>query len=175
MDSYVGDIRLFAGTYAPRGWVLCNGALLSISDYQTLFTLIGTTYGGDGQTTFAVPDLRGRVPVGQGVGPGLAPRVIGQVYGSESVTLLAAQMPQHSHVPSATTAAATSPQPGGMLFAQTGVDNLYGPVPATDPKPETMAPNAVSTAGGSQAHDNIMPSMAINYIIAVVGVFPSRN
>ena len=155
--------------------MLCNGALLSISEYQTLFALIGTTYGGDGQTTFAVPDLRGRVPVGQGAGRGLTPRVTGQVYGSESVTLLATQMPQHSHAFSATTAAATGAQPGGMLFAQTGVDNLYGPVPATDPKPETMASNAVSTAGGGQAHNNVMPSMAINYIIAVVGVFPSHN
>jgi len=175
MESYVGDIRLFAGTFAPRGWVLCNGALLSISEYEMLYTLIGTAYGGDGQTTFAVPDLRGRVPVGQGTGLGLSPRVLSQVYGSESVTLLTAQMPQHTHALNATAATATSAQPGGMLLAQTGTDNLYGPVPATDPQPQTMAANAVSPAGGSQPHNNIMPSMAINYIIAVEGVFPSRN
>lgn len=175
MESFIGDIRLFAGTFAPRGWLLCNGALLSISQYDTLFALIGTTYGGDGQTTFAVPDLRGRVPVGQGTGLGLTPRVMGQVYGSENVTLLTSQMPQHTHTLNATTAAATSAQPGGRLFAQTSADKVYGPPPATGPLPQTMAGNAVSVAGGSQPHTNIMPSMAINYIMAFEGVFPSRN
>lgn len=175
MESYVGDIRLFGGNFAPRGWALCNGALLSISEYQLLYTLIGTRYGGDGQTTFALPDLRGRVPVGQGQGPGLSSRLMGQVYGSESVTLLTPQMPQHTHALNATTAAATSAQPTGMLFSQTGKDNLYAPMPATDPQPQTMAPNALTAAGGSQAHDNTMPSMAINFIIALEGYFPARN
>lgn len=175
MESFVGDIRLFAGTFAPRGWLLCNGALLSISEYETLFALIGTTYGGDGQTTFAVPDLRGRVPVGQGAGPGLAPRVMGQVYGSENVTLLTTQMPQHAHTLNATAAAATSAQPAGRLFAQAGADKIYGPPPATGPQPQAMSGNAVSPAGGSQPHTNIMPSMAINYIIAVEGIYPTRN
>ncbi|WP_426305668.1 phage tail protein [Acidovorax facilis] len=175
MDSYIGDIRLFAGNFAPRGWMLCNGALLSISNYDTLFMLIGTTYGGDGQNTFALPDLRGRVPVGQGIGPGLSTRVLGQIYGSESVTLLNTQMPQHNHPFNATTATATSARPDGMLFAQTGADKLYGPAPASGPQPQTMAANAVLPAGGSQPHDNIMPSMALNYIIAFEGIFPSRN
>lgn len=175
MGSFIGDIRLFAGTFAPRGWVLCNGALLSISTYETLFALIGTTYGGDGQNTFAVPDLRGRVPVGKGAGPGLTPRVLGQVFGSENVTLLAAQMPQHTHTLNATTAARTSPQAAGRLFAQTGTDNLYGPLPASGPQPQAMAANAVSAAGQSQPHSNIMPSMAINRIMAVEGIFPNRN
>lgn len=175
MESFIGDIRLFAGDFAPRGWMLCNGAVLSISVYDTLFALIGTTYGGDGQNTFALPDLRGRVPVGQGPGPGLTPRVIGQVYGSENVTLLTQQMPQHSHTLNATTAAATSPQAAGGLFAQAGTDKCYGPPPGTDPQPQTLAGNAVSVAGGSQPHNNIMPAMAINYIIAVEGIFPSRN
>lgn len=175
MDSFIGDIRLFAGTYAPKGWMLCNGALLSISEYDTLFALIGTTYGGDGQNTFALPDLRGRVPVGQGAGPGLSDRVLSQTYGSETVTLLATQLPQHSHAFNATTAAATSAQPAGMLFAQTGVDNLYGPLPGNDPQPQTMAASTVAPAGGNLPHDNIMPSMALNYIIALEGIFPSRN
>jgi microcystin-dependent protein len=155
--------------------MFCNGALLSISENDTLFALIGTTYGGDGQTTFAVPDLRGRVPVGQGTGPGLSNRVLSQTYGTETVTLLPTQMPQHSHALNATTATGTSPQPGGRLFAQTGLDNLYGPPPATDPQPQVLAANAVTASGGSQPHDNIMPSMGLNYIIALQGIFPSRN
>lgn len=175
MDSYVGDIRLFAGNYAPRGWLLCNGAVLNISEYDTLFTLIGTAYGGDGQNTFALPDLRGRVPVGQGTGPGLTPRVLSQVYGSESVTLSTAQLPQHTHALNATAATATSAKPEGMLLAQTGADNLYGPLPSSGPLPETMTASTVSAAGGNQAHANIMPTMAMNYIIAYVGIFPSRN
>ncbi len=175
MDTYIGDIRLFGGNFAPRGWLLCNGALLNISEYDTLFTLIGTAYGGDGQNTFAVPDLRGRVPVGQGTGPGLSTRVLGQIYGSENVTLLPGQLPQHNHPFNATAATASSAQPAGMLLAQTGTDNLYGPAPASSPQPQTMAASAVSIAGGSQPHANIMPSMAVNYIIAFEGVFPSRN
>lgn len=175
MESFIGDIRLFAGEFAPRGWKFCDGSVLSISVYDTLFALIGTTYGGDGQSTFALPDLRGRVPVGQGAGPGLTSRLIGQSFGSENVTLLATQMPQHTHTLNATTAAAASPQAAGHLFAQTGADKCYGPPPGTDPQPQTLAANAVSAAGGSQPHNNIMPTMAVNYIIAVEGVFPSRN
>lgn len=175
MESFIGDIRLFAGNYAPQGWMFCNGALLSISENDALFALIGTTYGGDGQTTFAVPDLRGRVPVGQGTGSGLSNRVLSQTYGTETVTLFTTQMPQHSHALNATTATGTSPQPGGRLFAQTGSDNLYGPAPATDPQPQAFAANAVTVSGGSQPHDNVMPSMGLNYIIALQGVFPSRN
>lgn len=175
MDNYVGEIRLFAGNFAPRGWALCNGALLKIADYDVLFTLIGTAYGGDGLTTFALPDLRGRVPVGQGTGPGLSPRVLAQKYGSEAVTLILPQMPPHTHSFNATDATATNAQPGGMLFAQTGTDKLYGPAPATGPQPQTMASNAVLPTGAGQPHENTMPSMAINYIIAVEGIFPGRN
>ena len=175
MDSFIGDIRLFAGEFAPRGWKFCDGTELSISVYEPLFTLIGTTYGGDGQSTFALPDLRGRVPVGQGEGPGLTPRLIGETFGSENVTLLAPQMPQHTHTLNATTDSATSPQAAGNLFAQTGSDKCYGPPPGTSPQPQALAANAVSVAGGSQPHNNILPAMAINYIIAVEGIFPSRN
>lgn len=175
MESYIGDIRLFAGNFAPRGWMFCNGAVLSISQYDTLFALIGTTYGGDGQSTFALPDLRGRLPMGQGTGPGLSQRVIGQALGSENVILLAPQMPQHTHTLNATAAAATSPQAAGKLFAQPSADKCYGPPPSTAPQPQPLAGSAVSTAGGGQPHNNIMPSMAINYIIAVEGVFPSHN
>jgi microcystin-dependent protein len=175
MESFIGDIRLFAGTFAPRGWMLCNGAVLNISQYVALFSLIGTTYGGDGQTTFALPDLRGRVPVGQGQGPALTNRVLGEAYGVESVTLVPNQMPQHTHTLNASTASATNAQPADRIFAQTGVDKFYGPSPANDPQPQSMAANTVTLAGGNQPHTNIMPSMAINYIIAVEGIYPSRN
>ncbi|RZJ61919.1 MAG: phage tail protein [Acidovorax sp.] len=175
MDPYIGDIRLFAGNFAPKGWLLCNGAVLNIGDYDTLYTLIGAVYGGDGQTTFAIPDLRGRVPVGQGTGAGLSPRPLAQVYGTETVTLLTTQLPAHNHAFNAAAAAATGAQPQGMLFAQTGADNLYGPAPASGPQPQTMAASTVTPAGGSQSHDNIMPSMGLNYIIAFEGLFPSHN
>lgn len=175
MENYIGEIRLFAGNYAPREWVLCNGALLSINENTALFALIGTQYGGDGVNTFAVPDLRGRVPVGQGAGPHLTSRVMAEQYGSERVTVNSTQLPQHTHTLNATAATGTSARPEGMLIAQTGTDNLYGPLPAEDPQPQTMATDAVSPTGGNQPHDNIMPSVAINYIIAVSGIFPSRN
>lgn len=175
MESFIGDIRLFAGNFAPKGWMFCDGSLRSISSYETLFLLIGTNYGGDGQSTFALPDLRGRVPVGQGAGPGLSNRVLSQIYGSESVTLLTTQLPPHNHPFHATPAAASSAQPGGKLFARTGLDNIYGPAPKDGPQPQTLAANMVSPAGSSLPHDNIMPSMGLNYIIAFEGVFPSRN
>jgi len=155
--------------------MFCNGAVLSIAQYDTLFSLIGTTYGGDGVNTFNLPDLRGRVPMGQGAGPGLTTRVIGQAFGSENVTLLTQQMPQHTHTFNATTAEATSPQAAGRLFAQASADKFYGPPPDTSPQPQTLASNTVSAAGGTMPHANTMPSMAINYIIAVEGIYPSHN
>lgn len=175
MDAYIGDIRLFAGSYAPVGWILCNGTLLSISEYDAVFAVIGTTYGGDGVTTFAVPDLRGRLPVGQGNGPGLTPRVLGQAFGSESVTLLSSQIPSHSHALMASSATATASSPAANVFAQNGTDNIYTPLPATGPQPQTFNAASVQNSGGTQAHDNIMPTTAINYIMCLAGIFPSRN
>jgi len=175
MDAYIGDIRLFAGSFAPVGWILCNGTLLSISEYDTVFAIIGTTYGGDGVTTFAVPDLRGRLPVGQGNGPGLTPRVLGQAFGSESVTLLTTQIPSHTHALVASTAAATASSPATGVFAQNGADSFYTTVPTTNPQPQTFNAASVQSAGGTQPHDNIMPTTAINYIMCLAGIFPSRN
>lgn len=174
MDPYIGDVRLFAGNFAPVGWVLCNGALLSISENDALFALIGTTFGGDGITNFGVPDLRGRVPVGQGTGPGLTPRTIGAQFGVESVTLLAQQMPAHNHSFNASTAAATAAVPTANVFAQTAGDTIYTEVPA-QPNAQTMNAASVQNSGGTQPHDNIMSTTAINYIMCVQGVFPSRN
>lgn len=174
MDPYIGDIRLFAGNFAPVGWVLCDGALLNISEYDALFALIGNIYGGDGVTNFAVPDLRGRVPVGQGTGPGLTPRTLGSQFGTEAVTLLQQQLPVHSHSFNASTAAASASVPTQNVFAQTAVDTIYTDVPS-QPDLQTMNAASVQNSGGTQPHNNIMSTTAINYIMCVQGVFPSRN
>jgi len=175
MDPYLGDIRLFAGSFAPVGWVICDGRLLSISQNDALFAIVGTIYGGDGINTFAVPDLRGRLPIGQGTGTGLSPRVIGQQFGVESVTLLTTQIPSHNHTLNASTAApSTSPSPAGTVFAHSDIDNIYTSPPAS-PVPQTMNAATVQAAGGAQPHNNVMPTTAINYIMCTAGIFPSRN
>lgn len=167
---YIGEIRLFAGTYAPQGWALCDGQLLSIADHDALFALIGTIYGGDGQASFALPDLRGRVPVHQGAGPGLTPRSIGEQGGSETVTLSATHLPVHTHALLASTDTAGLTTPGGARLATTSVAS-YDTAPATT----AMAAAAVSSAGGSQPHDNMAPTVALSYIISLYGIFPSPN
>ncbi len=169
-NPYIGEIRLFGGNFAPNGWAFCQGQLVAISENVTLFSLIGTTYGGDGQTTFALPDLRGRVPVHQGQGPGLSPRMMGELGGSETVTLSAAQMPPHTHTlmaSSATANAATGPS--GGLLAATAI-NVYGTSPPTQP----MAAAAITPTGGGQAHDNMAPYLAVNYIISLFGIYPQQ-
>lgn len=169
-DPYVGEIRLFAGNFAPNGWAFCRGQLLSIAENEVLFQLIGTTYGGDGQITYALPDLQGRAPVHQGQGPGLSQRVIGQTGGSESVTLTAAQMPAHTHTQMATKAAAqVAAGPSGSVLAATTIA-LYGIDPPTTP----MGAGAIAAAGGGQPHDNMAPFLAMNYIISLYGIFPSQ-
>jgi microcystin-dependent protein len=173
-DPYLGEIRLFAGNFAPVGWNLCDGTVLAISTNDALFNLIGTTYGGDGVSTFALPDLRSRVPVGQGNGPGLSPRTIGQSYGTESVTLTTQQIPGHSHMFMTTSGAASVPNPQNALFANTGGDNLYLPAP-NNPEPKALAPQAVANVGGSQPHDNIMRSVGMNYIICLEGIYPPQS
>ncbi len=179
-SPYIGEIKMFAGTFAPRGYVFCNGSLLSIAAYTALFALLGTTYGGNGQTTFAVPDLRGRLPLHQGQGAGLSNRVIGEAAGSETVTLNATQIPVHNHALAATTNAGTSPSPSASVVLARPVDSLATPVLYTVPGTQTitqqaMASTAIAAAGSSQPHTNMMPTQAINFIIAVEGIFPSRN
>lgn len=175
MDPYLGDIRLFAGNYAPVGWVLCDGRLLSISENDALYAIVGTTYGGDGINTFAVPDLRGRLPVGKGNGTGLSPRVIGQQFGVESVTLITTQIPAHNHTFNAsTTTPSTSPSPAGTVFAHSDADKIYVSSPS-GPLPETLNAATVQATGGTLPHNNIMPTTAINYIMCTAGIFPSRN
>lgn len=174
MEPYVGEVRLFAGNFPPRNWAFCDGRLLPISQNEVLFTVIGTTYGGDGQTTFALPDLRGRIPLGQGQGTGLSPRVLGESFGLETVTLLTTQIPAHNHLFTASKTEAASLSPTDAVFASNATNNFYAPNPG-GVEQQVLDPRTVAAAGGSQPHDNIMPSTAINYIIALFGIFPSQN
>lgn len=165
-QPYVGEIRMFAGNFAPVGWALCQGQLLPISENPTLFQLIGTTYGGDGQNTFALPNLQSRVPVH--VGPGFA---LGQAAGAESVTLTTSQIPAHSHVPLCNSAAGSSDTPASNFWAAaTGATNYDSSAPNV-----AMAPAAIASSGGSQPHDNMIPFLVINFIISLFGIFPSQS
>lgn len=170
MDGFLGEIRMFAGNYAPEGWALCDGRMLSIANYSALFSLLGTTYGGDGVNNFAVPDLRGRLPLGQGQGATLTPRVLGQSFGEENHLLSVAELPAHTHKVFAG-GAATSETPTGRVPG-TSAFKLYTPLTAT---PEQMAANALTSAGGGQAHANMMPTLCINFIIALSGTYPQQN
>lgn len=174
-EPFVGEIRLFGFQRVPTGWLQCNGQLLSIAQYDVLFALIGTTYGGDGQTAFALPDLRGQLPVHQGGGPGLTPRALGQAGGREAVTLLANQLPAHSHPLHATTTPASAAVPGtGVELGALGSDVMY----ATDiigAHPLVMDASSVSQTGGNLAHDNLMPTQTVSFCIAYQGIFPSQN
>lgn len=166
-DPYVGEIRLFGGNFAPVGWSLCQGQLLPISENEVLFNLIGTTYGGDGEQTFALPDLRGRVPMHQGALFGTSYQM-GEVAGTETVTLLPQHLPAHTHGLIASTAAASGATPAGAVLAATTVASYDSGAATT-----AMASTAVGTAGGAQPHDNMAPTLAINYIIAMYGIYPS--
>ena len=169
-NPYVGEIRMFAGNFAPAGWAFCNGALMPIAENDTLFNLIGTTYGGDGQTTFGLPDLQGRVPIHQGNGLGLSPHVIGEKNGSETVTLTTGQMPPHSHALQASSAQANgSAGPGGVLASSSS--SFYG----SGTPNMAMAAQAITPLGGSHPHDNMAPFLTINYIISLFGIFPSQT
>lgn len=170
-QPYVGDIRMFGGNFAPRNYALCNGQLLPIAQYQELFALIGTTFGGDGQNTFGVPDLRGRVPVHQGQGPALPATTLGETAGTETVTLNTNQIPAHPH-PAGGGGAATSSSPTGNLPGVTaGGGEIYAAAGGT----VVAMAAAVGPAGGNQPHENVMPFQAISFIIALYGVFPARN
>jgi microcystin-dependent protein len=170
VDPFIGEIRLFGFNFAPVGWALCQGQLLPISQNTALFSLLGTFYGGDGVTNFALPDLRSRVPVGQGQGQGLSPYNIGQQGGSENVALNQAQMPSHNHTVGANDSPAAGTRPGGGVLARTSAA-IY----ATSTDGTTMLANMVNAAGGNQPHPNLQPYLCINYCIALQGVFPSRN
>lgn len=178
MTPYIGAIFPFGLYFAPLGWAYCNGQLLPINQYDALFALIGTTYGGDGQSTFALPDFRGRIPIHQGQGPGQPNYVIGQMGGSETVTLTQNQLPIHNHSFSVNGSAATIdiPQNGNSLAAPIDVNNDVAYMYNNSAAPNTaLAPNSIGISGNNAPHENIMPILAMNYCISLEGIFPSRN
>ena len=173
-DPFLAEIRMFGGNFAPRGWALCNGQLMSISQNTALFALLGTTYGGDGRVTFGLPNLQGSTPMQQGQGAGLSPRYLGEVGGSPYVTLINSEMPQHTHTALAVDDAGTTPDPtnntwGQALKGRVG-DNLY-----SNQQPNMlMNSQTVLPTGGSQPHNNMPPYLTITFIIALEGIFPQR-
>ena len=168
MDPFIAEIIMFGGNFAPRGWAFCDGQLLPISSNSALFSILGTTYGGDGRTTFALPDLRGRVSMHPGNGPGLSSRRLGEKGGTEHNTLTTAQLPAHNHALAAKEEA-NAADPSGSFIAGTG-SNAFGTTAGV-----TMNAAAIGNTGGGQSVNNIQPYECVNYIIALVGVFPSRN
>ena len=171
-DPYVGEIRMFGGSFAPVGWAFCAGQQLPISEYDTLFTLIGTTYGGDGESTFNLPDLQGRIPIHQGSVQGSS-FTIGEFAGVESVTVSTQQMPVHNHMVMAVSDTGSLPAAQNNFLART---NTPGQFLYIDDLPDVqLSPQSVTPAGGSQPHDNLGPFLCINYIISLYGIFPSQN
>jgi microcystin-dependent protein len=170
-EPFIGSIVLFCGNFAPKGWATCDGQLLSIAQNSALFSILGTTFGGNGQTTFALPDLRGRVPLHPGSGPGLSPYPLGASLGVESVTLSAPQMPAHNHGFSVACSdgAPSTPSPVGAVMANQDQTPFYAASGTS-----VMAAGTSTTVGGSQPHENRQPVLAINFIIALEGIYPSR-
>ncbi len=174
MEPLVGQIMLFGGNFAPRGWAFCDGQLLDIESNEALFAILGTTYGGDGHHKFGLPDLRGRVPVNAGHGDGLTPRSIGQKTGAETVVLSAAQLPEHQH-----DLLITGPPLEDIPITNDAIGRADALVIGTEPDAQTgtgpLCHKTTGMNGGGAAHDNMQPSLCINYIIALEGTFPSRN
>lgn len=164
-EPYVGEIRMVGFNFAPNGWALCNGQLLAISQYDTLFNLIGTTYGGDGQQTFALPNLQGRIPFHQGNS-----FVLGQTSGTETVTLVTSQLPTHTHPLAANSSGGSQSAPTGGYWAQSTLDQY-----STAAASHSMAATAVGSAGGSQPHDNMPPFLVINFVISLFGIYPTQS
>jgi len=169
-NPFLGEIRMFAGNFAPLDWALCNGQLLPIAEYTALYNLLGTTYGGDGESTFALPNLQSRVPIHQGEGAGLSPYVIGENGGAETVTLTVAQIPAHTHPAQASSAGSGSSDPTNNFWASSPATKQYSP--GTNAQ---MKSGAMGQTGGNQPHDNMLPFLVVNFIIALFGIFPSRN
>jgi microcystin-dependent protein len=167
---YIGEVRMFGGNFAPAGWAFCDGQLIAISENEALFNLIGTTYGGDGQNTFALPDLRGRIPIHMGQGPGLSNRILSESAGAVEVTLTQSQIPSHNHEPMRASAAATTANdPQGRVPGNSPSVDLW----IEDAPTANLAPQAIGSRGGSQPHENQMPYLCVNYIISLFGIFPS--
>lgn len=174
-EPFFGQIIMFAGNFAPRNWAFCHGQLIPIQQNQSLFSILGTTYGGDGRTTFALPDLRGRVPVGEGTGPRLSQRHLGERFGEETVTLNSNQIPSHTHTFSleASTDDGNTDEPGGAYPAKAaGGETVYSD---NIDNATALGNSGIGNTGGGQSHDNMQPSLGINYIICIEGLYPSRN
>jgi microcystin-dependent protein len=172
MTPYLGQITLVAFNFAPVGWALCNGQLLQISQNDALFALIGTTYGGDGQTTFALPNLQSRIPIHQGQGNGTSNYLLGQISGTEQVSLTVAQLPSHSHTAQCLSASSNSQSPVGAIWGQATTDKPYQ---SAEVGAGSMAAGAIGPAGNNLPHPNLMPYQALNYIIALAGIFPTQS
>jgi microcystin-dependent protein len=174
-NPFIGEIRMFAGNFAPAGWVFCDGQLMPISENDALFTLIGTTFGGDGQETFGIPDLRGRVPIHAGTAKSGSTYVLGEAGGVESVTLTTNQMPTHTHLALAASTGQVASPSGAVLAAATSTQTgmkIYSTV-VTPNTP--INGSSISPSGGSQPHDNIQPTLAISFILSLFGIFPTQN
>ncbi len=177
VTPFLGEVRTFAGDYAPRNWAMCNGQLLSIAQNTALFSLLGTTFGGNGVQTFALPNLQGTLAISQGSGPGLTPRTLGEVGGTEQVTLLQGNLPIHNHTLNATSQAAAVHVVGNTVLPGTVASpgTLYINPGTPSPTPEVFPAITCGIAGQSLPHDNMMPALVITYIIALSGIFPTRN
>jgi microcystin-dependent protein len=170
-QPYIGEIRMFAGSFAPAGWAFCDGQLMPISENDALFVVLGTTYGGDGQETFALPNLQSRIPIHAGTGPGGVTRIIGEMGGAESVTLTTQTIPVHNHAFLASTATGTQNSPAGEVLASGSSVLIYRPQAPNQP----MAAQTINPTGGSQPHDNMVPFLCISFIISLFGLFPQQN
>jgi microcystin-dependent protein len=170
-DPFVAEIRIFPFNFAPKGWAFCNGQILPISQNTALFSLLGTTYGGDGKSTFALPDLEGRAPMHPGQGPGLSLHDLGETGGSESVTLLSSEIPAHTHGLVGSGVAANRTSPAGNAIARASAGTPYGPAAAPTAQ---LGPQALAPAGSDQPHNNMQPYLTLNFCIALQGVFPPR-
>lgn len=180
MEGTIGEIKMFAGDYAPRGWAMCNGQLLTIDQNNNLYAVLGNTYGGDGKTTFALPDFRGRIPIGSGEGPGLSKRKLGEKGGEETITLTEQNMPPHNHQLMVSSLPPTTP---AVNRTNSPKDSLLGDYPATaqiyykstaSDKLNTMHPDVIATTGASQPHTNMPPFLGIHFIICIAGSYPFK-
>jgi microcystin-dependent protein len=172
MDPFVAEIRIYPFNFAPKGWAFCDGQLLPLSQNTALFSLLGTTYGGDGKSNFALPNMQGNAPMHPGQGPGLSLHDLGETGGSQTVTLLESEIPSHSHALTASARDGGVRSPGGQLIAKGVGVNMYAPA-ASAPLVQ-FNPNVVAPAGGDQPHNNMMPYLTLNFCIALQGVFPQR-